>query len=197
MDFLQVSQKLAVDINSFFDIKERFLQNLAFVLKIDLSRLKVVSITPGSTVVDYLILEDPKVADAPIAEPKFDTSKNVDPASAALLKNMTVEQQQAFMAPAPPTGSTSGDIVGDSGSSSDTAGNSTTGNGTDSTAAGAGDGSSVGSNSSTSSSAMPSAASLASAELLQVLSALQVAMADGSMASTTGLPVLGINVKVM
>jgi hypothetical protein len=186
-----VSQKLAVDINSFFDIKERFLQNLAFVLKIDLSRIKVVSITPGSTVVDYLILEDPKVAEAPIAEPQFDTSKNVDPVTAALLKNMTTEEQQAFLAPTPPDSSSGATESGDSGttSSSGDSGNNTTGD------AGTGGGGAVGANSSDPGVASPS--SLASAELMQVLAALQTALADGSMATTTGLPILDVKAKVL
>lgn len=45
-------------------------------------------IVAGSTILDYVIREDPAVANAPIPEPVFDTSKNVDPATAAYLASL-------------------------------------------------------------------------------------------------------------
>lgn len=54
---LQVSQKMAVDINDFFSSKGRFLANLAAALGIPEGRLRIVRVVPGSTVVDYQILE--------------------------------------------------------------------------------------------------------------------------------------------
>lgn len=77
-----MSTTLALTIDQFFDTKQLFLQGLAFVLGIDLKRLHVVSVVPGSAKVDYLVYEEPAAAEQPIPEPKFDTSKNVDSSTA-------------------------------------------------------------------------------------------------------------------
>lgn len=95
---MQVSQTLAVSIDAFFETQTKFLQNLAFVLGIEMTRIKIMKVVPGSVVLDYLIIEDPKIANQPIAEPVFDTSRNVDPLTQALLKTMPADQQAAFMA---------------------------------------------------------------------------------------------------
>lgn len=75
---IRVNARLNLDINQFYDIKGLFVANMAYLLGIDPARIRIVSITAGSTVVDYAIAEDPAVADQPLLDPSFDTSGNVD-----------------------------------------------------------------------------------------------------------------------
>lgn len=78
--------------------------NMAFVLGIDPSRIRIVSVIAGSTrrrgllasgstaTVDYMIVEDPAIANAPMTEKTFDTSKNIDASSSALPTTSAVMQ---------------------------------------------------------------------------------------------------------
>jgi hypothetical protein len=135
--------------------------------------MQVVRIVPGSVILDYLILEDPAIAAAPVPEKTFDTSNNVDRETAALLATMDPAQQAAFMANASAAIQASNAAV-----TGVTAGQDPTAGGT---GAGTGD-SSVGSDGSgTNATASPSAA--AAAELLQIFEVLKASIADGSMAS--------------
>ena len=43
-----MSQTLALSIDEFFAVQATFLSNLAYLLNIDLSRLHIVSVVPGS-----------------------------------------------------------------------------------------------------------------------------------------------------
>eukprot|EP00698_Gefionella_okellyi_P011072 TRINITY_DN2904_c0_g2_i1.p1 TRINITY_DN2904_c0_g2~~TRINITY_DN2904_c0_g2_i1.p1 ORF type:complete len:3969 (+),score=910.30 TRINITY_DN2904_c0_g2_i1:483-12389(+) len=54
---VQVSLTLDTDLTSFF--QENFINNIAFVLNIDRSRIRVVDIRPGSVIVNFQILNDP------------------------------------------------------------------------------------------------------------------------------------------
>ena len=46
----QVSQTLSMTIDDFYNTRATFLSNLAFVLGISVSRIRIISITPGSVV---------------------------------------------------------------------------------------------------------------------------------------------------
>jgi hypothetical protein len=165
-----VSQRLAVSLNDFYDMQDRFLANLAFVLGIPPARIKVVRITAGSTVVDYVVTADPALSAAPIPEPSYDTSNNVDPTTAAQLASMTPEQQAAFLG-VNTTNTTAGSNSSSSGGGSSGGGSSTP--------------------------AEASPAALASAELLSVLTTMQTALASGSFAAQTGVQTLGMDVRVV
>ncbi len=67
-------------------LQSRFLSNLAFALGIDLARLKIVSIKPGSTIIDYIIAEDPALTNAALPEPVYTSSGNVDADAKAMLR---------------------------------------------------------------------------------------------------------------
>ena len=45
---VQVALTLALSVNDFYDTRELFITNLAYVLKIEPSRLRIVSVVPGS-----------------------------------------------------------------------------------------------------------------------------------------------------
>jgi hypothetical protein len=168
-----VSQRLAITLNDFYDMQDRFLANLAFVLGIPAGRIKVVRITAGSTIVDYVVTADPALSAAPIPEAAFDTSNNVDPTTAAEMASMTPEQQAAFLGVNTTAGSNSG------------------------SSSGAGSGSSGGGGGGSNTTAQASPAALASAELLSVLNTMQAAMASGSFAAQTGVQTLGMDVRVV
>lgn len=51
---IAVTQRMAVTLNEFYDTQSRFLDNLAFVLGIEVSRIKVVKIVAGSVIPNYL-----------------------------------------------------------------------------------------------------------------------------------------------
>lgn len=51
---IAVTQRMAVTLNEFYDTQSRFLANLAFVLGIEVSRIRVVKIVAGSVILDYL-----------------------------------------------------------------------------------------------------------------------------------------------
>ena len=46
----QVSQTLSMTIDDFYNTRATFLSNLAFVLGISVSRIRIISIKPGSVV---------------------------------------------------------------------------------------------------------------------------------------------------
>ena len=84
--------------------------------------LQVVTVVPGSVVVDLQIAEDPEVMDAPIPSPSIDTSLNVDYATQATLSGDTPEAEaarQAFLselqANQQANNETSGDSAGEGG----------------------------------------------------------------------------------
>lgn len=147
----------------------------AFVLGIESSRIKVVRITAGSTILDYLIIEDPAISAAPIAESSFDTSNNVDRETAAALATMSPDQQQQYFA----------DVAAAEQQQQDSGG---TGGQTANSTGGAGAGGTTTSD---------STAAAAAAELLAVFEALKSSIADGSMERTTGYETLDLTASVL
>ena len=107
---VEVSLKLAVSASDFFD-EAAFVENMAFLLNIDPARIKKVSIvadtgrallqTDGSTTysVSLEIADDPESSAQPIPEPTYDTSNNVDAATATAIQDdpvaMALELQLA------------------------------------------------------------------------------------------------------
>jgi hypothetical protein len=148
--------------------------------------LQVVRIVPGSVILDYLILEDPVIAAAPLPEKTFDTSNNVDRETAALLATMDPAQQAAFLANTSAAIQASNAAVGGD-SSMPGSGSSGSGGGSN-----GGLGSSGAGSNTTSS---PSAA--AAAELLQIFEVLKASIADGSMESKTGVTTLDLSAEVV
>lgn len=54
------------------------MQNMAALLGITASRIRIVSVVAGSAIVNYEIAQDPALAEAPIPARTFDTSQNID-----------------------------------------------------------------------------------------------------------------------
>jgi hypothetical protein len=137
---------------------------------------------------DYLILEDPAIAAAPLPEKNFDTSNNVDRETAALLATMDPAQQAAFMANASAAIQASNAAVA----------GATTGQGSAVSGPGAGAGSSnVGGSAGDGTNATAGPAAAAAAELLQIFEVLKASIADGSMESKTGVTTLDLSAEVM
>lgn len=106
---VQVTQTLAMSIEDFYATRETFLRNLAYVLDIDLSRLRIVNVVAGSTRrrgrslqqttngdqinVEFEIGEDPTISNRTLAETIYDTSNNIDAESQSLFANMTAEER--------------------------------------------------------------------------------------------------------
>lgn len=74
----QVSTTLALTVDQFYDTRSLFLQSLAFLLGIDLTRLQIVSIVPGSAVVKYLVYDDPRTVEQTIPERSYNTGVTMD-----------------------------------------------------------------------------------------------------------------------
>lgn len=155
------------------------------MLAIEVSRIKVVKIVAGSVILDYLIVEDPKIAAAPIAETTFNTSNNVDRETAALLATLLPEQQAEYLAAS--TAAAQQSSANDA--STDPAQNAGTGG------AGANNGTVLNAGNSTGDSA--AAAAAAAAELLAVFETLKVSIADGTMERNTGYQTLNLSATVM
>ncbi|KAJ9506879.1 hypothetical protein QJQ45_028160, partial [Haematococcus lacustris] len=99
---VQVSQSLAITVDQFFDVKELFLKNLAFLLGIPVSRIQIVSVVPGSTNVVTMVYDDPAKSVDPIPEPAFNTSRNLDAGTAAqIAANPTLGE--SFLLPSLPS----------------------------------------------------------------------------------------------
>ena len=80
---MAVSAKLDMNFADFYE--ERYIENMANLLEIDPSRIKVVSVIPGSVVIDFIVLQDPKVLEASgiyddIPESEVDETAFNDPA---------------------------------------------------------------------------------------------------------------------
>jgi hypothetical protein len=150
--------------------------------------LQVVRIVPGSVVLDYLILEDPAIAAAPLPEQTFDTSKNVDRETAALLATMDPAQQAVYLANTSAAIQASDAAVGGAAAPGQDAAGSGSGSGA---GAGGSGGAGAGSNATSS----PSAA--AAAEPLQIFEVLKASIADGSMESKTGVTTLDLSAAVL
>eukprot|EP00798_Chlamydomonas_sp_ICE-L_P008883 gene8884-3762_t len=106
---ITVSSNLALDINTFYDQQDSFMANLASFLGIDPSRIKIVSIVPGSVVLDYLLYDDPALSAAPIAEVvSFVPAGGVslDPEDAFKINQMTPAEKSAALADAISTSAT-------------------------------------------------------------------------------------------
>jgi hypothetical protein len=156
--------------------------------------MQVVRIVPGSVILDYLILEDPAIAAAPLPELTFDTSNNVDRETAALLATMDPLQQASFMANA--SAAIQASNAAATGTSATAAQEPTdSGAGTGSTGTGGSNVGGGGAGSGTNSTASPSAA--AAAELLQIFEVLKASIADGSMESKTGVTTLDLSAAVV
>jgi hypothetical protein len=154
-------------------------------LGIEASRIKVVKIVAGSIILDYLIVEDPKIAAAPIAEATFNTSNNVDRETAAMLATLPPDQQAEYLAAF--AAAVQQSAAGSTGSdpSTDPAQNSGTGGTANGTNAGNSTGSSA------------AAAAAAAAELLAVFETLKGSIADGTMERNTGYQTLDLSATVM
>ncbi|GAQ89759.1 hypothetical protein KFL_005590010 [Klebsormidium nitens] len=74
---IMVSSTLAMNIADFFE--NNFVSNLAFVLGIDTTRIKVVSIKAGSVLVDWEIHDDPANFNQALPEPSFDPLNYANP----------------------------------------------------------------------------------------------------------------------
>jgi hypothetical protein len=170
-------------------------QSLAFVLGIDMSRIRIARVVPGSVVLDFDILEDPLIANAPIPAPVVDTSNNVDPSTAAELAQLPADQQQAQLQQYFNT-STSATATADMPAGSTTTDSS---NGASSTTA---DGSSSAGGSSSSDPNLGltgnvTATVAAGQELLAVLAKLQGAAASGNLSQSLGVEVLSMTARVL
>lgn len=83
---VQVKARIEMSIDDFY--ADRYVANVASVLGIDPSRIKVVSIRAGGVITEYIITpSEAELAalEAPIQEVEYDTSQNADPESMASL----------------------------------------------------------------------------------------------------------------
>jgi hypothetical protein len=170
------------------------------VLGIDVARLRIARVVPGSVLLDLDVLEDPRIANAPIPPPAVDSSRNVDAATAAQLAQLPAEQQAAALqqyynqstgAPAAGEGGGTGP-----GSSSGTTAAGPSGSGA---AGSAGNGSSGGGapDPDLGLTGNVTATVAAGAELMVVLAKLQQAAASGNLSASLGVEVLSMSAKVM
>eukprot|EP00775_Hariotina_reticulata_P007195 gene7195-7409_t len=75
---LYVTPRLAMSVDDFYAQKATFIANLASVLGIDKSRIRVARVVPGSAVVSIEIGEAPAVSAAPMPEKPFNMTYNMD-----------------------------------------------------------------------------------------------------------------------
>ena len=101
---VQVSAKLAMSFSDFYE--DRYIANMARVLNIDPSRIKIVSVVPGSVVIDMIITQEPRVLEesgiyGEIPEKEFDAeAATVEPEASSASSNGTDDTSSA--APPPP-----------------------------------------------------------------------------------------------
>jgi hypothetical protein len=185
------------------------------VLGIDASRLRVARVLPGSVRLDFEVLEDPRIANAPIPPPVIDTSKNVDAATAAELAALPAEQQAAVLqqyysastgapppasegaaAASPAAGGTGGDGTNSTGSTGPGPGGSTNAT-ADGSSTASGGGSAAAANPDLGLTGNVTATVAAGQELLAVLAKLQAAAASGSLSESLGVEVLSMSAKAL
>lgn len=68
-----------------FDVRELFISFLAFLLGIPVSRIQIVNVVAGSTVLNTLIYADATSSAHPIANPNMITPGNIDDSTRAIL----------------------------------------------------------------------------------------------------------------
>lgn len=137
---------------------------------------------------DAAVVEDPKISEASIPEVRYDTSKNVDRQTAALLATLPPEQQMQYLANVTAT-----QQQGSSADQTDETANAGQTNTTESSEPGS---SSDNSSGSSGGGAAPAAAAAAE-ELLAVFEALKTSIADGTMERSTGYQTLDLTATVM
>ncbi|QDZ24800.1 fibrocystin-L [Chloropicon primus] len=102
---VQVSAKLDMNFADFYE--ERYIENMASLLDIDPSRIKIVSVIPGSVIIDMIILQDPKTLEESglyddIPENTIDESGFVDPEDSRAGDSLTDEDAGGDASPPPP-----------------------------------------------------------------------------------------------
>ena len=97
-DVVSVSAKLAMSFEDFYE--DMYIQNMAKLLNIDPKRIKIVSVVPGSVVIDLIITEDPEVLEksglyGDIPDKEFNTAAFEDPEVPANATTSESEDQEA------------------------------------------------------------------------------------------------------
>ncbi len=176
------------------------------MLGIDASRVRVARVVPGSVRLDLEVLEDPRIANAPIPPPVIDTSKNVDAATAAELAVLPAEQQAAALQQyynasaggAPAAADSEGAAAaGDGGDGANSTGSTAPGPGGSSASGSAASGSSASADPSLGLTGNVTATVAAGQELLAVLAKLQQAAASGNLSESLGVEVLSMSAKAL